>query len=108
MSARGAPGWATRRASGIPVEVHRDGNLTWIQWPRLPIALVSQPGDQAGDAVDQAGEADPVAARLAELVSTARAEGRPLGRRSVARELGVSEYRAGQLLARTNGRGTAS
>ena len=45
---------------------------------------------------------DPVAAAVAELAHAAHAEGRLLGRRTVARELGVTEYRAGQLLARTN------
>jgi hypothetical protein len=48
------------------------------------------------------GEVDPLAARITELVSTARTEGRPVGRRTVARELGVTEYRAGQLLAAAN------
>jgi len=52
--------------------------------------------------VEPAVEPDPVAARIAELVSAAHTEGRPVGRRTVARELGVTEYRAGQLLARTN------
>jgi len=51
---------------------------------------------------DRVSEVGPVAARVAELVSAARTEGRPLGRRTVARELGVTEYRAGQLLARTD------
>ena len=50
-------------------------------------------------------EVDPMAARIAELVSAARIEGRPVGRRTVARELGITEYRAGQLLAHTNGTG---
>jgi len=51
---------------------------------------------------DRVSEVDPVAARIAQLVGAARTEGRPLGRRTVARELGVTEYRAGQLLARTD------
>ncbi len=51
---------------------------------------------------DRVSEVDPVSARIAELVSAARTEGRPVGRRTVARELGVTEYRAGQLLARTD------
>jgi hypothetical protein len=54
---------------------------------------------------DRVSEVDPVSARIAELVSAARTEGRPVGRRTVARELGVTEYRAGQLLARTNNNG---
>jgi len=56
--------------------------------------------------VEPVVDVDPVSARIAELVS---AEGRPVGRRTVARELGITEYAAGQLLARTNGsgRGTA-
>jgi len=56
-------------------------------------------------AVEPAVEIDPVAARIAELVGAAHAQGRPVGRRTVARELGVTEYRAGQLLARTNHNG---
>jgi hypothetical protein len=62
--------------------------------------------DGPGEVDEPAVEVDPVAARIAELVGT---EGRPVGRRTVARELGITEYAAGQLLARTNGsgRGTA-
>ena len=52
------------------------------------------------------GEVDPLSARLAELIDASRAEGRPVGRRTVARELGVTEYRAGQLLARATTNGT--
>jgi len=59
---------------------------------------------------DLVSEVDPVAARIAQLVDAARTEGRPVGRRTVARECGVTEYRAGQLLARAshngNGRNT--
>ena len=55
--------------------------------------------------VEPAPEVDPLAARAAELVDAAHAEGHPAGRRTVARELGVTEYRAGQLLARTANNG---
>jgi len=62
---------------------------------------VLEPAAPAGaTAVEPA--VDPVTAAVAELAHAAHAEGRPLGRRRVARELGVTEYRAGQLLARTN------
>ena len=72
--------------------------------------------DQAGDVdepmstavdppVDLVGEVDPLSAAVAELVGAARAEGRPVGRRTVARELGVTEYQAGRLLARTANNG---
>ncbi|MGH3980138.1 MAG: hypothetical protein ACRDRZ_14235 [Pseudonocardiaceae bacterium] len=47
---------------------------------------------------------DPLAARVAAMVATGRDTGRLVGRRTVARELGVSEHRATQLLAATNGR----
>ena len=63
--------------------------------------VVDVPGEVDEPAVEPAVEPDPVAARIAELVSAAHTEGRPLGRRTVARELGITEYRAGQLLART-------
>ena len=53
-------------------------------------------------AVEPALEVDPLGAAVAELVDAAHAQGRPVGRRTVARELGVTEYRAGQLLARTS------
>jgi len=68
--------------------------------------VVDGPGEVDEPEVEPAVEPDPVSARIAELVS---AEGRPVGRRTVARELGITEYAAGQLLARTNGsgRGTA-
>jgi hypothetical protein len=59
-------------------------------------------------AVDKPVELDPLGAAVAELVGAAHAEGRPIGRRTLARQLGVTEYRAGQLLARaatTNGTG---
>jgi len=64
--------------------------------------VVDVPGEVDEPAVEPAVKSDPVAARIAELVSAAHTEGRPVGRRTVARELGVTEYRAGQLLARTN------
>ena len=67
--------------------------------------VVDVPGDAVEPAVEPAVEVDPVAARIAQLVDAAHTEGRPLGRRTVARELGVTEYRAGQLLARTNDNG---
>ena len=72
--------------------------------------VVDVPGEVDEPAVEPAVEVDPVAARIAQLVDAARTEGRPVGRRTVARELGISEYRAGRLLARTdtngNGRNT--
>ena len=88
--------------------------------PPAPHPVVNQPdevddrmtpagataGGPAGE-VGEVGEVDPLAARAAELVDAARVKGRPVGRRTVARELGVTEYRAGQLLARTNSNGTA-
>ncbi len=50
-----------------------------------------------------APDPDPLVARAAELVAAARANGRPAGRRTIARKLGVSEHQATQLLARANG-----
>ncbi len=61
--------------------------------------------DGPGEVDEPAVEVDPVAARIAQLVDAARTEGRPVGRRTVARELGITEYAAGQLLARTNTNG---
>jgi len=58
--------------------------------------------DDLGDVDEQAVEVDPPTARIAELVRTAHTEGRPVGRRTLARELGVTEYRAGQLLTAAN------
>ena len=49
---------------------------------------------------------DPLLARTAQLVAAARADGRPAGRRTIARKLGVSEHQAAQLLARANGSGS--
>jgi len=74
----------------------------------VPGEVVDPVGENppAGDpVVDRVSEVDPVAARIAQLVDAARTEGRPVGRRTVAREFGVTEYRAGQLLARTNHNG---
>ena len=80
-----------------------------LQQRRVPVVdpVVEDPpaGDPVVDVPGEAVEPDPVAARIAELVSAAHTEGRPVGRRTVARELGVTEYRAGQLLARTNDNG---
>ena len=72
--------------------------------------VVDGPGEVDDPAVEPAVEVDEpegdrVAARIAELVSAAHTEGQPVGRRTVARELGITEYRAGQLLARTNDNG---
>ena len=67
---------------------------------------VDEPAAPAGaTAVEPALEVDPLGTAVAELVGAAHAQGRPVGRRTVARELGVTEYRAGQLLARTNTNG---
>ncbi len=117
----------TRRRAGLP-----GGRLAWVallggvgaslaaniaaaeptvtarmvaSWPALAFAaafelLLQQ---RRVPVVEPAVEVDPVAARIAELVGT---EGRPVGRRTVARELGITEYAAGQLLARTNGSGS--
>jgi len=88
-----------------------------LQQRRVPVADPVGEDPPAGDPVDDpvagdpgevddpVGEIDPVAAHIAELVGAAHAQGRPLGRRRVARELGVTEYRAGQLLARINTNG---
>ena len=65
--------------------------------------VVDRPVEVDEPAVEPVVDVDPVATRLAELVG---AEGRPVGRRTVARELGITEYAAGQLLARTNGSGS--
>nr|MBA2696962.1 DUF2637 domain-containing protein [Actinomycetota bacterium] len=69
--------------------------------PPTPHPGVAEPDEVAEPVV----EVDPMAAHIAELTSAARAEGRQVGRRTVARELGVTEYRAGRLLARTNTNG---
>ena len=67
---------------------------------------VDEPVAPAGaTAVEPAVEVDPLGTAVAELVGAAHAQGRPVGRRTVARELGVTEYRAGRLLARTNTNG---
>lgn len=58
---------------------------------------VEEPESDTGDPVD------PLAARVAALVATSQQTGRPVGRRTVAKELGISEHRAMQLLAATNG-----
>ena len=80
--------------------------------PPAPHPVVEDPGEVdepaapvGATAVEPAVEVEPVTARIAELVGAAHAQGRPLGRRTVARELGITEYRAGQLLARTNNNG---
>jgi len=63
------------------------------------VGEVDEPVTPAGATPGEPMGEDPLAERIADLVSTAHAQGRPLGRRTVARELGVTEYRAGQLLA---------
>jgi len=98
---------------GDPVGEDRPGIEPVVDGPD---EVVDVPGEVVDPAVesavevdepegDRVSEVDPVSARIAELVSAARTEGRPVGRRTVARELGVTEYRAGQLLARTNNNG---
>ena len=77
--------------------------------PPAPHPVADQPGEPVDPVADlvreSAPEVDPLGLRIAELVDAGRTEGRPVGRRTVARELGVTEYRAGQLLARTNSNG---
>ena len=105
MSARWATGWTLT----TPVEIRQIGTLIYVERCRLPIALVSRPVDQPGEVdthpgevADQVGETDPLAARLAELVGAAHAQGRQVGRRTVARHFGITQHRARQLLARAN------
>ena len=77
-----------------------------VEHPPSPDPMVGQ-ADEMAEPVSTAVDppVDPLAARAAELVDAAHAQGRPAGRRTVARELGVTEYRAGQLLARTTNNG---
>ena len=77
-----------------------------VEDPPSPDPVVDQ-ADEMAEPVSTAVDppVDPLAARAAELVDAAHAQGRPAGRRTVARELGVTEYRAGQLLARTTNNG---
>lgn len=67
-----------------------------------------EPGDSAPPIVPPVpsplAPVDPLAVRVAAMVAHGRETGQPVGRRTVARQLGVSEHRATQLLARTNGR----
>lgn len=66
---------------------------------RVPVgAGVGEPPTDRVLVGDRVGEADELAARTRELVHAARVTGRPLGRRRVARSLGVSEHRARALL----------
>ncbi|MGH4013179.1 MAG: DUF2637 domain-containing protein [Pseudonocardiaceae bacterium] len=93
-----------------------------VDHPGEPSPTRQPPGDQdppeapAGDCDDSTGGGssptpeppdDPLVDRVAALVA-ARPPGRPPGRRTVAQELDLSEYRAGQLLAQVTGHnGTA-
>ena len=83
-----------------------------VEDPPSPDPVDDQAGDvdesgspAADESVEPALDLDPLTARTAELVDAAHAEGRPVGRRTVARELQISEYKAGQLLARTTNNG---
>ena len=87
---------------GDPVGEDRPGIEPVVDGPDEVVDPAVDPAVEVDEPEgDRVSEVDPVAARIAELVSAARTEGRPVGRRTVARELGVTEYRAGQLLART-------
>ena len=70
-----------------------------------PVEPVEPVGEAPVEVAEPVGETDPLNAHLTELLRTARTEGRTLGRRTVARELGVTEYRAAALLANNNGTG---
>jgi len=93
--------------AGDPVGEDRPGIEPVVDGPGEVDDPAVEPAVEVDDLVS---EVDPVAARIAQLVDAARTEGRPVGRRTVARECGVTEYRAGQLLARAshngNGRNT--
>jgi len=75
-----------------------------VEDPPSPDPVAARVGD-VDEPVEPAPDLDPLGAAVAELVDAAHAQGRPVGRRTVARELGVTEYRAGQLLARTTNNG---
>ncbi|HEX2297703.1 MAG TPA: hypothetical protein VHH34_04155 [Pseudonocardiaceae bacterium] len=57
------------------------------------------PSDDGSDSGTPVGPDDPMVDRVRAMVAQVRPPDRPPGRRTVARELAVSEYRAGQLLA---------
>jgi hypothetical protein len=101
------PDVTARLIAGWPAVAFAVSFELLLQQGRVPAG--DRPGDwvtgppggwvTAGDPGDRVGEADQLAARTRELVHAARATGRPLGRRRVARELGVSEHRAKALLS---------
>ena len=82
-----------------PVGEDRPGIDPVVDGPGEVVEPAVEPAVEVGEVDARVGEVDQVAARIAELVG---AEGRPVGRRTVARELGITEYAAGQLLARTD------
>ena len=75
-----------------------------VEHPPSPDPVAVQAGD-VDEPVKPSPDLDPLSAAVADLVDAAHAQGRPAGRRTVARELGVTEYRAGRLLARTTNNG---
>jgi len=83
-----------------PVGEDRPGTDPVVDGPGEVVEPAVEPAVEVVEpAGDRVSEVDQVAARIAQLVG---AEGRPVGRRTVARELGITEYAAGQLLARTD------
>ncbi|HEX2296897.1 MAG TPA: hypothetical protein VHH34_00010 [Pseudonocardiaceae bacterium] len=55
--------------------------------------------DEGSDSGASVEPADPLVDQVRQMVAQVRPPDRPPGRRAVARELDVTEYRAGQLLA---------
>jgi len=86
-----------------PVGEDQPGTVPVVDRPGEMVEPVAPAGDPP---VEPVAAADPLTERLAALLDTAHTERRPVGRRTVARELGVTQYQAGRLLARANGNGT--
>lgn len=97
------PTLTARLIAGWPAVAFAIGFELLLQQGRVLVG--DRPGDWVGGpptdrvpAGDRVGEADQLVTQVRELAMAAQATGRPLGRRRVARELGVSEHRAKALL----------
>lgn len=115
MTTRGTPGWASRRAAVVPIEVRRFEGITYVSWSRFPVPPapvdpepVADPTLVADRRQASEGETTPDADLIERVLRAVDVDGRTPGRRALAREFGVTEHKIRTILdhAATNGRGT--
>lgn len=99
-------GDAATRVGDVPGAVGGPvGDLPPAVAQQPPAPRAALPTREKSPARRVGGDGDDLTRRVRELLAAGRQQGRPVGRRALARELDVSEHEARRLLAASNGTG---